>query len=125
MENIQEITGMFENGFYVNTEVTKFIGAILDAPGNLIGIGELKEPITIDRNLCIKISRLLDINTDISDSPIKDKCFYVNIGLLNFIYRVLKVGLEMIQTTDTMLKKVYLLKVFEHPLICSIITKEE
>ena len=122
MEDIQEITGPFENGFYVNTDVTKFIDGILGALGDLICIGELKEPVTIDRNLCIRISRLFNVNADISVAPIKVKYFYVNIGLLNFIYRILKVGLEgMIQTTVTMTNNDYLLEVCKHPLISSII----
>lgn len=125
MENIQEITGMFENGFYVSTEVTEFIDAILAAPGNLIGMGKLKEPITIDRNLCIRISGLFYINVDISDNPKKDKYFYVNLGLLSFIYRVLKVGFEMILPMTGITKKDYLLDVSNHPLISSVITKEE
>lgn len=110
MENIQEIPGMFENEFYVNTGVTEFIAAVLNAPGELKSIGEIKGSIIINRNLCIRISRMFDINADISSSPIKDKCFYVNIGLLNFIYRVLKVGFEMVQMTYTMSKKDHLLE---------------
>lgn len=125
IDNIQEITGIFENGFYVNTGVIDWINMILDAPGNLIGMGELKEPVTIDRNLCIRITKLFYINAEITEYPIKDKNFYVNIGLLNFIYRVLKVGYEMIPITDTKTKKEFLSEVFLHPLICSVITKNE
>jgi len=124
MEDMQKMTGMCEYGFYVNTDVTKFIGAILSAPGNLIGIGELKEPITIDHNLCLRISRLLEITADISYSPINDKCFYVNIGLLSFINRVLNVGFGTeIQIDNARTEKDYLLDVSKHPLICSVITK--
>ena len=123
IQDIQEITGMFADGFYVNTGVTDFIDEVLCGPGNLIGIGEVKEPIIIDRDLCIRISKLFYINNDISGYPIKDKYFYVNIGLLSFIHRVLKVA-ENIPTSGAMLKKDYLLKVFKHPLICSVITKE-
>ena len=124
MENIQEIKGLFENGFYVNTGVIDYINMILDAPGNLIGMGKLKEPVTIDRDLCIRISKIFYITAEITEYPIKDKNFYVNLGLLNFIYRVLKVGFEMIPITGKT-KKEFLQEVFLHPLICSVITKNE
>lgn len=124
MEDIEEIKGMFENGFFVNTGVTEFIDAVLSAPGNLIGIGKLEEPITLNRGLCIGISGLFYINTNISDAPMKDKYFYVNTGLLSFIHRILKVGFGTeIQMTDARTKKDYLLEVSKHPLICSVITK--
>jgi len=124
MENIQEIKGLFENGFYVNTGVIDYINMILDAPGNLIGMDKTKEPVTIDRDLCIRISKIFYITAEITEYPIKDKNFYVNIGLLNFIYRVLKVGFEMIPITGKT-KKEFLQEVFLHPLICSVITKNE
>ena len=112
---------MYADGFYVNTDVIDFIDAVWSAPGNLIGTNEVHKPITIDRNLCIRIAKLFHIRVIISNSPIKSEHFYVNIGLLNFIYRVLKVS-KMIQTTDTMLKKDYLLEVSKHPHISSVIT---
>ena len=76
MENIQEIKGLFENGFYVNTGVIDYINMILDAPGNLIGMGKLKEPVTIDRDLCIRISKIFYITAEITEYPIKDKNYW-------------------------------------------------
>lgn len=122
MEDIQELTGMFADGFYVNTDVIDFIDAVLSAPANLIGIGKIKKPVIIDRALCVRTARLHYIYANISHSPIKREHFYVSIGLLNFIYRVLYVS-EMLQTIDnTMLKKDYLLKLSNHPLVSSVIT---